>query len=61
MKIKSTKTQQVYEVILTRQGENHQPCPECSKDLHREIIRLKYAIKTFRAYIRTLIEISKQL
>jgi twinkle protein len=32
MKIKSTKTQQIYEVILTRQGENHHPCPECSKD-----------------------------
>lgn len=32
MKIKSTKTQKIYDVILTRSGENHQPCPECSAD-----------------------------
>jgi len=32
MKIMSLKTKVCFEVDISRSGENHQPCPECSKD-----------------------------
>jgi twinkle protein len=41
MKIKSNKTGTIYDVVLSRSGENNQPCPECSKD------RKKKSAKSF--------------
>lgn len=32
MKIKSSKTNKVYDIQIPRPGENQQPCPECSQD-----------------------------
>ena len=41
MRIKSGKTQKIYDIEIQRSGENHQPCPECSQD------RKKKSAKSF--------------